>query len=63
MSLFVVEIIVQLLTVLIISLNIIYLHIQKINIYEISTEYMVMLLFTSDNIWPLFSQSWYLSRR
>ena len=57
MSLFVVEIIVQLLTVLIISLNIIYLHIQKINIYEISTEYMVMLLFTSDNIWPLLSQS------
>ena len=57
MSLFVVEIIVQLLTVLIISLNIIYLHIQKINIYEISTEYTVMLLFTLDNIWPLFSQS------
>lgn len=54
---FVVEIIVQLLIVLIISHNIIYLHIQKINIYEISTEYKVILLFASDNIWPLFSQS------
>ena len=57
MSFFVVEKIVQLLIVFIISLNIIYLHIQKINIYEISTEYKVILLFTSDNLWPLFSQS------
>ena len=57
MSFFVVEKIVQLLIVFIISLNIIYLHIQKINIYEISTEYKVILLFTSDNFWPLFSQS------
>lgn len=57
MSFFVVEIIVQLLIVFIISLNIIYLHIQKINIYEISTEYKVILLFASDNFWPLFNQS------